>query len=167
MAEHLEGRGSAWTAIHKPLSVEKVIENADSFDEDKWTKRYMAEKGIDKVRGGSYSAVSLDGVQREALDRELKGAADKCFNCGSPGHFVAECRKTVRPPVAAVITDLKCYRCGRTGHIANDCYANTYVSESHTSKCFRCGRSGHFANDCYAKTDSKGYYLDDSDDSWD
>ena len=140
-AEHCAGTGSAWTALYKPLSVEKVIESADSFDEDKWTKRYMAAKGIDRVRGGSYSSIRLDPVQLEALNRELKGAADKCFNCGSVGHFVVDCRKTGRsiPQPTSTIS----------------------------SKCFRCGRGGHLVADCYAKTNVHGYYFDDSSDDSD
>lgn len=89
--EHLEGRGSAWTKKYKPVSLEKVIKNASPFDEDKYTKEYMAKYGIDKVRGGSYVSMELDEVQEEALTREIWGAKDCCTQCGRKGHFVNDC----------------------------------------------------------------------------
>jgi predicted GIY-YIG superfamily endonuclease len=48
--EHLDGRGSAWTKLHRPIAVERVIAGASPFDEDKITKELMAKHGIDKVR---------------------------------------------------------------------------------------------------------------------
>ena len=52
--QHLNGSGSAWTRKYKPISLEKIIENVSSFEEDKITKEYMSKYGIDNVRGGSY-----------------------------------------------------------------------------------------------------------------
>jgi predicted GIY-YIG superfamily endonuclease len=61
--EHLQGKGSKWTTMYKPISVVKVIENASPFEEDKITKEYMAKYGISNVRGGSYVSITLDDVQ--------------------------------------------------------------------------------------------------------
>ncbi len=155
--EHFDGTGSAWTVRYRPLAVERIIEGADSFDEDSWVKRYMSQKGINKVRGGSYSSLELDPMQIAALNHEFNGAKDKCFNCGSTGHFASACNKQVTKPVT------KCYRCGREGHYADNCYATTHVSDTH--KCYRCNREGHYADNCYAKT--RVYYDSSSDDSWD
>ena len=164
--EHFDGTGSAWTVRYRPLAVERIIEGADSFDEDSWVKRYMSQKGIDKVRGGSYSSLELDPMQIATLNHELNGAKDKCFNCGSTGHFASACSKQAiksAPRSAHKPAPAKCYRCGREGHYADNCYATTHVSDTH--KCYRCGREGHYADNCYAKT--RVYYDSSSDDSWD
>lgn len=156
--EHLDGIGSAWTARYKPLAVERIIQGADAFEEDMWVKRYMSQKGIDKVRGGSYSSPDLDHIQIAALKHEMRGAKDKCFNCGSEDHFVADCSLSQDSGLG------KCYRCGREGHYVAECYATTHVSDS--PRCYRCNRTGHYASDCYAKT-RVSYEDDTSDDSWD
>lgn len=57
--QHLEGSGSAWTRKYPPVSLEKTIEHASPFEEDKVTKEYMSRYGMDKVRGGSYVELEL------------------------------------------------------------------------------------------------------------
>jgi len=42
LKEHTDGnKGSTWTSLYKPVFVERVIENADIYDEDKYTKIMM------------------------------------------------------------------------------------------------------------------------------
>jgi predicted GIY-YIG superfamily endonuclease len=129
--EHLEGRGSAWTRQNRPVEVVRFIQGASSFDEDKYTKEYMARYGVENVRGGSYSSVRLDGIQKEALERELRGAQDACMRCGRPGHFARDCyARTEIKQVAQESTSkstVKCYRCERVGHDASQCYARTFA----------------------------------------
>ena len=131
--EHLNGYGSAWTNLFKPIKIEKVIKNCSSFDEDKYVKEYMCIYGVDNVRGGSYVSIDLDPLQKLSIQREIWGATDKCTRCGRKGHFI------------------------------NSCYAKTDVDgdffeseseseESEENTCYRCGRTGHWANNCYAKT---------------
>ena len=89
--EHLNGHGSAWTRKYRPITLERTISGASSFDEDKVTKELMAKYGIEKVRGGTYVKVDLDVLQWESLILELRGATDKCLRCGRSGHFVSDC----------------------------------------------------------------------------
>ena len=61
--KHLSGRGSAWTKLYRPVSLETTIQNVSALEEDKTTKEYMVKYGIDKVRGGSYVQVQLSDAQ--------------------------------------------------------------------------------------------------------
>lgn len=98
--EHFNGTGAKWTQKYKPIAIDRVWEGCDSFDEDKYTKMYMAKYGIDNVRGGSYVQIELDPDLRKFLQRELFGASDLCFKCGERGHFVANCQLNgARPEV--------------------------------------------------------------------
>jgi hypothetical protein len=90
---HLNGHGSAWTKKFKPVGLEKVIENVSPFDEDKYTKEYMSNYGIDKVRGGTYVSIDLTEGQEDMLRCELRSSTDKCYKCGKAGHFGNYCTK--------------------------------------------------------------------------
>jgi predicted GIY-YIG superfamily endonuclease len=89
--KHCDGYGSAWTSTYRPIAIEKIIYNVSAFDEDKITKEYMCEYGIDNVRGGSYVEVELSKEHRDSIIREIRTAKNLCFRCGEPGHFIQFC----------------------------------------------------------------------------
>ena len=91
--EHVNGSGSAWTRKYKPLSIEKIIEKASPFDEDRYVKEYMNKYGIEKVRGGAYVLEELSEEQEDTLRNEIRASTDKCLKCGKPGHFANNCKK--------------------------------------------------------------------------
>jgi hypothetical protein len=91
--QHLNGNGSAWTKQYKPIALEKVIPNASPFDEDKYTKQYMAKYGIENVRGGTYVSIDISEEQEDLLRREIRGAEDSCQKCGRQGHFASQCKR--------------------------------------------------------------------------
>jgi cellular nucleic acid-binding protein len=91
LIDHVSGNGAAWTAKYKPVQLERVIQGASPFEEDRYTKEYMAKYGIDNVRGGSYVAVKLSEAQQSALESELRTATDACFHCGRTGHYMGGC----------------------------------------------------------------------------
>lgn len=95
--QHLEGNGSAWTKKYSPIKIEKTIQNASPFDEDRYVKEYMAKHGIANVRGGAYTQVSLGDDITAQIEKEIRGATDKCMKCGQSGHFVANCGETAQP----------------------------------------------------------------------
>ena len=80
--DHKSGFGSNWTRIHKPISIEKIISNVSSFDEDKYVKEYMAKYGIDNVRGGTYVTEYLNDTDKKLLQKEIWVDAATLPLCG-------------------------------------------------------------------------------------
>ena len=39
------GSGSAWTQLHEPIEIIKIIKNSDDFEEDKQVKKLMSLHG--------------------------------------------------------------------------------------------------------------------------
>jgi predicted GIY-YIG superfamily endonuclease len=93
ISNHFSHRGSAWTKLYKPIRVLKIYKKCDSYDEDKYTKMYMAKYGIDNVRGGAYSQIEMQQQTKKHIEKEIWNAEDRCFLCGEVGHFVNDCKK--------------------------------------------------------------------------
>lgn len=89
---HKNSYGALWTKLHKPISIENVIENADKFEEDRTTKKYMEKYGISNVRGGSYVQEELTEIQIKSIQREIWGTTDCCMGCGSKD-WITKCDK--------------------------------------------------------------------------
>lgn len=142
--EHCSGAGSEWTKKHEPLG---IVEQGSGtvFDEDAWTLRYMAQYGVEQVRGGTYAQVALTNDQTTEIKRKLDGARDACFQCGGMDHFVAECPTSRAPPPQMVSRALV--------------RAPRYVRQP--PQCFRCGHTSHFVRDCFASWDVNGQRLAD------
>ena len=96
--EHMKGKGSTWTKIYKPLSIETTIYNTTPFDEDKITKQYMLKYGIDRVRGGTYVREILTESQKNHIQAEIWSASNRCTKCGSIRHFAKNCRSKSPQP---------------------------------------------------------------------
>lgn len=87
---HFSAKGSAWTLKYKPLRVIHQFEG-DIFDEDKLTKAYMHQHGIENVRGASYVKVALTKKQTEAIKAEFVTIDNACFKCNKRGHYASNC----------------------------------------------------------------------------
>lgn len=177
LEDHLKGRGSSWTRLHKPIKLIELINNCDDYDEDKYVRIYMDKYGIDNVRGGSFSKIKLSQNTRKQLEIMSRGTSDKCFKCGEKGHFSMGCRggskannkKIVRPPKNDVNITLNKPNpvidvISNVLNIAKDIYL---ISNKKNKKkylkgnviCYRCGRHGHYATKCKNKTTKDGYKL--------
>jgi predicted GIY-YIG superfamily endonuclease len=76
LIEHQEGLGPLWTRIHRPLDIAKKIPFQREEDIDKYVKEFMRMKGLENVRGGSYSDARLKDSDRHALHHEMHSESD-------------------------------------------------------------------------------------------
>jgi hypothetical protein len=92
--EHFEGGESsaAWTRLHNPRRIIRVINSREMFDEEKYTLQYMAKYGVENVRGGSYCMVNLPKEQVEAAQNIIRNELDQCYICYQKGHFSKDCK---------------------------------------------------------------------------
>jgi len=89
--EHFKNNGSVWTKKYKPIETIKIISDCDHYDEDKYTKIYMEKYGINNVRGGSFTSINLKKEEIIFIEKAIITANDRCFKCGSKGHFINNC----------------------------------------------------------------------------
>ena len=127
-----DGKGSSWTSKHEPLKVLASYEQKTDFDEDNKTLEMMIKYGIDKVRGGSYTAVDLTDATKREIQKKLDTAKNTCYKCHKSGHFAKECKEPEpqqkKPAVPQQHLNGACFRCGRMNHWAKDCIARFHVN---------------------------------------
>jgi hypothetical protein len=56
---------------------------------------YMAEYGIENVRGGAYCRMEMPNSLTKLLYREIWHAQNRCLECGSRVHYVAKCKSFI------------------------------------------------------------------------
>ena len=172
--EHFLNNGSEWTRKYKPIKLIDTIQNADDFDEDKYTKIYMKKYGINNVRGGSYTQINLPEYSIISLEKELCSASNLCFRCNREGHFASKCYASKRADGTHISDDdtndeKSCFEC----KYCDEYFDTEYKVNKHETKCkyknicFRCDRAGHNINKCYASKKADGTHISDDDDSYD
>ena len=71
--QHVTGEGSEWTKKYKPIKIIHSFEG-DELDEDKYVLKYMTSYGIDNVRGGAFSKITLDSSEITVLRKMIANA---------------------------------------------------------------------------------------------
>ena len=80
--EHINGLGSFWTKINKPVCIIKIIENCSPFDEDKYVKElnmpwFDKYQGYSHVRFNKYAENKMMALHADHIhsmfDGERKG----------------------------------------------------------------------------------------------
>lgn len=94
---HFNSFGSNWTNKYKPLHVIEILNNCDDYDEDKYTLKYMAEYGINNVRGGSFCQIILAPEYIRTIKQMIAGSSDRCYLCNSTEHFANKCMEKAMP----------------------------------------------------------------------
>jgi len=113
--EHKSGRGSAWTNKYKAIKLLECKPITGEHDENNKTKDLMKVHGIEHVRGGSYTQMTLTDADISILKREIQSNMDICYKCNLAGHFAKKCTNAV--PSKATIKETvewECNYCDRT-----------------------------------------------------
>jgi hypothetical protein len=148
---HIEGKGSKWTKLYKPVELLELINNCDNYDEDKYVRIYMDKHGIENVRGGSFCTIKLSQDTIKELEKMSRGTNDKCFKCGGDGHFAKKCKNKSLSKI--VVNKVKTFL------LPEDKKVKKYKKLKLKVECFRCGRQGHYATKCKNKTTVNGINL--------
>jgi hypothetical protein len=82
-----------WTTKYIPQKVIQLIPNCEIDELDNYVIRFMQEKGINNVRGGSFVNIILSDQNITKIVKLLIMNTDKCYICGDPKHITRDCKK--------------------------------------------------------------------------
>lgn len=95
LAEHAQGTGASWTALHTPttISLHKAFatRREANVEETSHTLELMRLHGIENVRGGRYVALNLSQFDLKCLTKEMAHNDSLCYKCLQPGHSSRNC----------------------------------------------------------------------------
>ena len=158
MISHKNGTASMLTKKYKPISVEQIIPNACSYDENKYTIEYMDKYGIDNVRGGLYVTEALDNTQRNDIKKQIWGA-----NMGSKyGEQMIVVHNVEEKDILLKIVKKQRHLTGQDIlktepdilKTVLDIFKEEYKDKKLIKTCFDCGKTGHYTNKCPNKKET-------------
>ena len=173
---HFDAGGSAFTKRFKPVQIHELRPNCSDHDEQRITQEYMSKYGVQNVRGGPWTQILLTDETEDFIQKLLDSAEDKCYTCGSKGHFANKCpekykKKVNQPskskPSKQVVYDVwQCEFCGKEFDSKKGCsfHENVHCTKRRTrGKNKRYDPAIDLRDELYESSDSDDY--DDSDDS--
>jgi len=96
LEQHFNLSGSQWTKKYKPNKILQLLPDCDSYDEDKYTLKYMEKYGINNVRGGTFCELKLNQNNLSTIKKMINSSTDKCYICGENGHFAKKCYQDMK-----------------------------------------------------------------------
>lgn len=99
--EHLHGnldatgqsplRTASWTTEYPPIEILDARPCTSWHDEENVTLDFMAQYGIENVRGGTFSQLNLPNTSIVYIKARLASMKGTCFLCGFAGHMAKQC----------------------------------------------------------------------------
>ena len=164
--DHFSEGGSAWTKKYKPLSIHELKPDRPDSDEQIVTQEYMANYGIDNVRGGPWCKIILTESEKQMITQINQGNSDSCYKCGQQGHFSMDCKsKDYRSKKKTTFVKPKpivCDRCGRLGHTIDKCYASISADGYSMDVIYDSSEESYGEEE--GESSEEEYFEDDEDD---
>ena len=125
--EHIDGNGSSFTKMYRPINLVKVYENVNPEKVDVSIIKYMKKFGVDNVRGGSYKNVKLKKTQIKELKKQgvvfPKVSIDDInledLILDDIEESTVKIQKILKIPVRQA--NGTCFRCMKDGHYVHQC----------------------------------------------
>lgn len=94
--QHINGDGSKWTQIYKPISIIYTKECNHELDEEMTTLEWMDKKGIDIVRGDCFTNIRLSDEEKTFINKKINNMKNQCYLCNQKGHFINNCPNNMK-----------------------------------------------------------------------
>jgi hypothetical protein len=109
----------------------ELVRKAFDDSEDMRRQDALWDRSRKGSRQGLTTSFGLSSVEGEEVAQVAKWAGErKCYNCGKPGHVMADCKVKLTDglqsfqkggKVGVNAQHLKCFNCGGVGHVARQC----------------------------------------------
>ena len=130
--EHATGNGAAWTTHYGIQGLESHHLEMDEMDETNTTLAMMMTYGIENVRGGPWTRMSITPADIEDQSLIMRHVRNACMRCGATSHYVNTCF-------------------AKRSWDEFDIKDQSLIMRRVRNACMRCGATSHHVNTCFAK----------------
>lgn len=82
---------NTWYDIYKPIKLIEYVQESTQVGMIQYIISYMAKYGIDNVRGGCFSEITLSYTDYIVLSKMIRETYNHCLYCNSEQHTYSEC----------------------------------------------------------------------------